>query len=452
MRPLKLWRWALCGGFALVAAGNLPGQMTYDSVVSLAEGRSGHRLAWGPPTYSWILGLFDKVLPGTGLYLVVSMLLLFTAWASLPRLRPALSWFGPAALLLVLATPQVVLYQGIVWKDVFFANVAVAGFVAIAGAAARWDVPWAKWAPLAFAALCLALGSLVRQNGSITWVFSALALAWTARGGGWKRIVGWGAAGFMGPLLVAIVLSLVNPIRQAPGDSTIDQGLHFLQSYDLLAALAHDPHRPMPTLERINHTALQTMREEARRAYSPTRTDAMDKSPSFEAALGQFDNHAVAAEWEHLIVSDPAAYARQRLEIFDWVFLTPKIDSCVPIEVGIDGPPDIAKQLDIDIGVRPQDAHIYNYATWFLDTPVFSHAFFAALAVLVAGFLLVRRQRADGVIAALIVAALAFAASFYVISLACDYRYLYFLDMAAITGVLYVAIDPSLPRRGSRRG
>ena len=46
---------------------------------------------------------------------------------------------------------------------------------------------------------------------------------------------------------------------------------------------------------------------------------------------------------------------------------------------------------------------------------------------------------------------LAFAASFFVISIACDYRYLYLLDMAAITGVLYLALDPVLTRPTGRR-
>jgi len=45
-------------------------------------------------------------------------------------------------------------------------------------------------------------------------------------------------------------------------------------------------------------------------------------------------------------------------------------------------------------------------------------------------------------IAAMLASALAFAASFLVISIACDYRYLYFLDLAAMAGALYVALDP----------
>ena len=49
--------------------------------------------------------------------------------------------------------------------------------------------------------------------------------------------------------------------------------------------------------------------------------------------------------------------------------------------------------------------------------------------------------------AAFMAGALAFAASFFVISIACDYRYLYLLDVAGITGVLYLAADPRLRRR-----
>jgi hypothetical protein len=37
-----------------------------------------------------------------------------------------------------------------------------------------------------------------------------------------------------------------------------------------------------------------------------------------------------------------------------------------------------------------------------------------------------------------------------VLSIACDYRYLYALDLAGITGTLYLALDPTL-RRGPVR-
>ena len=61
--------------------------------------------------------------------------------------------------------------------------------------------------------------------------------------------------------------------------------------------------------------------------------------------------------------------------------------------------------------------------------------------------LLWRRQASDIAIAAMLVAAIVFTLSFFVISIACDYRYLYFLDVAAELALVYVcASAPDLWR------
>ncbi|MEI9931228.1 MAG: hypothetical protein WDM89_11975 [Rhizomicrobium sp.] len=46
--------------------------------------------------------------------------------------------------------------------------------------------------------------------------------------------------------------------------------------------------------------------------------------------------------------------------------------------------------------------------------------------------LLRRRAQGDLAMAAMLISALLFTASFFVISIACDYRYLYFLDMGVV--------------------
>ena len=69
------------------------------------------------------------------------------------------------------------------------------------------------------------------------------------------------------------------------------------------------------------------------------------------------------------------------------------------------------------------------------------------LALAVVLLLWRRRDPADMTIIGLQLGALAFTASFAVLSVACDYRYLYLLDLAAITGVLYVALDMPRLRR-----
>jgi predicted acyltransferase len=73
----------------------------------------------------------------------------------------------------------------------------------------------------------------------------------------------------------------------------------------------------------------------------------------------------------------------------------------------------------------------------FIATPVFSHAAYALVGAGVGIWLLRRRRPADLAVLAMLAAGFAFAASFAVISIACDYRYLYALDLTAIAALFY---------------
>ena len=152
------------------------------------------------------------------------------------------------------------------------------------------------------------------------------------------------------------------------------------------------------------------------------------------------------AEWLDLIVQKPGLYLQVRADVFRWVLQTPVIDRCLPVHLGVGGPAKAMADLGMTDRFTPRDQRLYNYVTWFLDTPAMSHVAFAGIALVVGVVLLIRREPADLMIAGLMAGALAFAASFFVISLACDYRYLYLLDIAAITGALYLALDPRLRR------
>ncbi len=81
-----------------------------------------------------------------------------------------------------------------------------------------------------------------------------------------------------------------------------------------------------------------------------------------------------------------------------------------------------------------------------MGTPVFSHAAYATVALLLLAFLVLRRRDEDIAIAAMLASAIAFALTFFVISVACDYRYLYYLDIAAIAAATYVVATGREPR------
>lgn len=441
--PLRVYVAVAAVGLGVILAVNLPGQLTVDSVYQLYEGRTDHSRTFNPWIMSWMLGLFDKVTPGAGLFMAANAAVLIASLAALPWLRARrIGWAGPAVLALVLATPQLINFQGIVWKDVLFANLAVAGFVSLAFAL-REGAPSLRGliAPL----LLLAVAGLVRQNGLIAAACAALALgAVVGRSAGWRRGLGYGLGGLAAVLALALVLGAT--IRPAVADLKANTvGLRVIQHYDIVGAVTADPAFDLTDLPPERAAVI---RAEGPVLYSDERIDGFEQSRTLTRALWQTPKPRLQAAWTGLVLERPGLYLTHRIKVFGQVFLTPAIERCGPIAAGVIGPPDILAELKIAPGVDRRDAWLDRYAKGFFGTPMMSHLTYAVLAVAVAGVLMLRRQPADIAMIGLMLAGLGFAASFLFLSIACDYRYLYMLDLSALVGLIYVAIDP--PWRGRR--
>lgn len=443
--PSGLVRAALTLGLLFLLGSSLPGHMSYDSLAQLHEGRFAVRETWGPAIYGWLLGVFDEIVPGTGLYVTASAFLLFFSLSSLRLLRPSISWWAPPAAVLLVFSPLVLIYQGVVWKDVLFANLTIASFTCLAHAPRLWDRAGPRWLLLTAALFLLATAALVRQNGLVAVLMAAIVLGIMRRRDGWRLALAWGVGGLVATLVLAQVLAVVAQPKSAGKDKAGGIGVRIVQHYDLIGAMAHDPTYRLTHIEQTNPAAAAAMRRGVA-VYSPERVDFFDRDPELGKNLWPVPGAVMSAEWRDLITKHPKAYLAQRWDVFSWVFLTPKLERCLPVFVGVDGPAPLVASLKLTNGVDLADTSLANYATYFYGTPVFSHLAYALVALAVAGFLLWRRDEADYAIAGLMLSALGFTASFFVISIACDYRYLYFLDLAAMTGLFYLVLDPSLRR------
>lgn len=441
---------AMAAGLALVLHWNLPGHLSVDSVLALKEGRFGVRETWNPAIFGWLLGRFDAVTPGTAAAVATMAALLFGAWAAMAGLRARVSWLAPVLALLAIGLPQVVIFPGIVWKDVWFAQATIAGFVLLAFAVGA-PSGGRRLVLLALAALALALAGLLRQNGLILAAAGAAALAWTLWGGGARRAL-MAAAGWLAAVagLVFALSILAQPQGFGRPDSAGAKGLHILQVYDLAGA-ANRADMPLDRLAARDPTLDDLFREKAQALYSPDRVDTLNNDRAFGERLAKAPPGAVQDEWLSLILTKPQTYLATRWDAFRWVVATPDIDKCLPIHVGAVGPPAAMAALDMTVRQDRRDFRLYNYVTWFLDTPAYSHLVWGGIALGVGLILLLRRDPADLVMAGLMFGSLGFAASFFVLSLACDYRYLYLVDLAGLTGALYLALDPSLRRQSPTR-
>jgi|GEM_PF-363557 len=436
----------LCAYLSVLIA-NLPGHLTLDSLLELYEGRYRIRQSWAPSFYAWVLGAFDSVWRGAGLYVAASALLLFAALASLAWLRPRAR---PGAVVLAALfglSPLLLIYQAIVWKDVLFADAAVAGMACLAWALQRWEAPRLRWACLAAALLLLAAAALLRQNGIVVGLLAAGALGWARGRDGRRRGLAWALAALAAVLLLSHGLDLATRPPDARADSGVGDGVRVVEGYDLMGAVSRDPSFPLPAATKAAPAAAAELRRLAPRYYSAERIDFLDDQPRLQAALDAIPDAALAADWRNLVMH-PATYLRERAQVFRWVLLTPQIKRCVPVSLGVDGPPDTLRALGMSRRWSAQDQRLEVYDR--AAAPVHAHLAYAVIAALVGLLMLRRGEPADLAMAALMASALLFAASFFVISIACDYRYLYFLDLAAMAGLLYLAIDPPPIRMSSR--
>src|ERR1700753_3795903 len=128
----------LAAGFVITVAVNWPGHLSYDSVLQLGQARSGVYNTWHPPVMAWLMGIGDALVPGTGLFTAFDAALAFGALAATLWLgRTRAGWAAVVVAAVAVILPQLLIYQGIVWKDVLFADAAVAGFACLAVAARR---------------------------------------------------------------------------------------------------------------------------------------------------------------------------------------------------------------------------------------------------------------------------------------------------------------------------
>lgn len=433
----------ILAGFVFSLAANLPGHLSYDSVVELTEGRLGAYAGWHPPMTSWLLGLLDAILPGTALFVVLNTLMIYGSLYLLLKLVPAPSWAAAVLAALFAFTPQYMNYPGIVWKDILFAAACVMGFVALAMVASDWRQPVRRTAWLLSAFVLLVVAALARQNGIVVMLAGVAAFGWIAArqsAVNARRIAIFGGSALVATVVAftAANVALGTRITNISGPG---RQFKLLELYDTIGMLAARPDMKLEVIDRTDPVLGNALRTEGLRLYTPQRNDPLAASQPLQNAVAAAPDNLLRDQWLWLIVHRPLLYLETRTDIFRWVLLTPRIDLCLPTYSGVSGPQETLDDLDMTARWDDRDTWLQLYGDHFFGTPVLQHGVFALLSLISGYLLLWRRRPADIAIAFLQIGVLLDVASFFIISIACDYRYLYCLDIAAMTGWFYIALD-----------
>jgi len=440
---------ALAGLLASLAA-DWPGHFSVDSVSQMAQGREGLYDDWHPPIMAWLLGLADRMGTHGGAFIAMDSalffggLLVFALAGSRPR--P----IALAAMALAIASPQALVFQGVVWKDILFADTTIGGFAALALAGRWWRAPMIRAGCLALAFALFLVALLARQTGFVAGLAGAAtyaAIAAAAEAGRPRtlaRSLLTAGAALAALVALAAAIDFAFSLR-SDGEPGGAAQLAMLQAYDLAGAAHIDPTVAMPAL-RARAPAFEWFeRAQAGPRFRPGTIDYLDGLPGADILLPP-DGPVVAADWRRLILRRPWLYARVRAAVFWSTLATPANQNCPLVSVGVETD-DLEALARAGLSSRrnAKDDWDDDYVEAFDGTPVLSHLAWGALA----GGLLVMslwdivrrgdRRPASLAIVGLLAAAFAFVAGFFVVSLACDYRYLYLLDTAALVAAVHRA-------------
>ncbi|HEY9101375.1 hypothetical protein [Chitinimonas sp.] len=399
----------------------LPGQLSFDSIIQLYEGRMLKVISFNPPLMSLLLGLFDRLGSGpVGFVLLSSTMLLAASGLALAHAQ-RLSWWRWLLSAIILLNPVILLYTGIVWKDVLLAHAIVLAYFLVDHLHRREQPVGPLGISLTLLLLAVIIGA--RQQGILFAIPLAIWLALSARRSTALSLL-------LAAMFVALpyeanqlMQRLTHTAAQTEEPSANQTGLQVLMRYDLVGIAAHggklDPGLPGPVIAELSTVVPR---------YSPYRVDTIgnDSPGYFHLPL-----NSIRTYWWQTVSTYPKAYLLHRLDTFRILLGWGDVGQCVPLHYGTYGPVyaygvngDLLPKLGLVAGPGPLIIQISHFLDYAVASPLFMHGFYA-LVLLITAVVLYRRH--SWVLLTLSLCSLAYLGSYALIGIACDFRYGYTL-------------------------
>lgn len=298
---------AIAGWLGTVVA-FYPGYMTSDVIDQLGQGRSGDYWDVHPPVMSWLLGLFDQIVPGAAGLFLFQNLMFWTGTALIVTAILRRGYWGPVLLLFFGFFPPVFALLSTVWKDVSMgcALILATGLLLSAERFRLRILVWVALLPLWYAFAC-------RHNAIFAIV--PLLLWWAVRAANARSKENWKRAA---AFFVSICLVFKLSVAWATTRLTHNRESHVAQQiliFDLAAisVLTNSDLMPPYVHEADPGINLEELRREY---YSSSVLPIMFDSKHPIRPTGSFANgNALRRAWLGGLVHYPFTYLRHRLNV-----------------------------------------------------------------------------------------------------------------------------------------
>lgn len=406
------------------------GHLSLDAVQQMVEAATGRSVSWSPPFMSALLQVLGGEAPfsapvASGRFVLLACVGLWGGLllATLPVARVRGLWLRVLCVGALALHPVLLAYAGIVWKDVLLAAVvsAVLG-LSLASLSSRETVPRMVLAGLA---MCLvAILPQVRQHGMLLApLLGLLPLASVF----WMDTLRYRLRFLLLGVLLAIAAITAATtsswaaaaIGEDDSDST-SIGFRSVFMFDIAGIEARVDVGPVRAL------GLDAGGDEVlRQVYSADRIDTLPQAAGFDTIIAPMPVAVLRQLWWTAVTRHPRAYLEHRVAVFQRMLGLGEGGVCLPVHLGVAGPPEQLAALGLVEAIDTRDARVYAQLQPLFGTPVFSQAWVLAILFAVAlrvAFLPRRSRIALGVPT---LATLGYYASFVVVGIACDFRYLF---------------------------
>lgn len=406
------------------------GHLSLDAVQQMVEAATGRSVSWSPPFMSALLQALGGDAPfsasvASGHFVLLACIGLWGGLllAALPVARVRGLWLRVLLVSVLALHPVLLAYAGIVWKDVLLAAIVSAALgLSLASLSSKATIQRVVLAALAMG--LVAILPQVRQHGMLLapllgllplasvfwmdtlryrWRFLLLALLMAVAAVTAAKTSSWAAAA----------------ISEDDSDST-SVGFRSVFMFDIAGIESRVDIGPVRAL------GLDTGGDEAlRQVYSPDRIDSLPQATGFDAIVAPMPVAELRQLWWTAVTRHPRAYVEHRVAVFQRMLGLGDGGVCLPVHLGVAGPPEQLAALGLVEAIDGRDARVYAQLQPLFGTPVFSQAWVLAILFAVAlrvAFLPRRSRIAMGVLA---LATLGYYASFMMVGIACDFRYLF---------------------------
>ncbi len=433
--PAPLSRRSVLAVLAMIAAGYgltllvfYPGVMTYDARFVHEYIAKGVMEDWQSPAMILLWGWIDPIAPGSASMFLLIVTLYWLAFALLAFTLARRSLWLAVALVLLALSPPAFIFQGIIWRDVLFADTWLLAAV-LAFAAANRDATLRI--PVQAVALgLLAFGVLLRPNSLTAAPILAVAILWP-RQFSWKRAAIWfvpiGIALFA--LMQFVYYGVLHATRQHP--------LQSIMVFDLGGISNFTKQNQFPVTFTAPETALLI-----NGCYQPTLWDIYWRLEPCEFVMKKlqgeikiFGTPALTKAWMNAVLHHPLTYLEHRTA-FMWNFLGRE-----NLTMWTDDVYDPSKKVFPN---RPAFNALVAVHDALKATPLFRVGSWLILCLAVTAFAWRRRDTAPGTFAiGACGSAAVYVLNFFAVGVASDFRYGYWAVLAGIVGALALVRTPS---------